>query len=382
MLARRAVAGAVLVALAAGPTAVCAGQFDYSLYGGIEHSNNVALSTDNPQSANILIPGATFTYLQQGSTFQANVAGTVEYHHYATSSFDDTTQTELAATGNWTVVPNRLDFTVADYAGVRPVDSLSSDAPDNQQQTNVLTLGPILKLRFGDAMRGQVELHYINSYASKVDDFNSSRGVLAGRLFRDLSPTDVVSLNVETQRVTFQNDAAGSNYSRDEGYLRYTSQLAHFDADVTVGYSRLDFDQGGTESKPLLRAAVGWQPTTRSSFGISGAYQFSDAAQDLSTPLSPFLLSTTLEPGQTSLGGTIKLPIFQLNSLPHGYRISNGTSVTAFGYFRFCLTPKSRRANGAKSHRHFALIGKHGFRRAACLQSTLRSQAKSYLIST
>ena len=201
-------------------------------------------------------------------------------------------------------MPNRLDFTVADYAGVRPVDSLSSDAPDNQQQTNVLTLGPVLKLRFGDAMRGQVELHYINSYASKVDDFNSSRGVLAGRLFRDLSPTDVVSLNVETQRVTFQNDAAGSNYSRDEGYVRYTSQLAHFDADLTLGYSRLDFDHGDTQSKPLLRAAVGWQPTTRSSFGISGAYQFSDAAQDLSTPLSPFLLSTTLEPGQTSLGGT------------------------------------------------------------------------------
>ena len=306
MLARRAVAGAVLVALAAGPTAVCAGQFDYSLYGGIEHSNNVALSTDNPQSANILIPGASFTYLQQGSTFQANVAGTVEYHHYATSDFDDTTQTELAATGNWTVIPSRLDFNVADYAGVRPVDSLASDAPDNQQQTNVLTLGPVLKLRIGDAMRGQVELHYINSYASKVDDFNSSRGVLAGRLFRDLSPTDVLSLNVETQRVTFQNDTAGSNYSRDEGFLRYTSQLAHFDADLTVGYSRLDFDHGGTESKPLLRAAVGWQPTTRSSFGISGAYQFSDAAQDLSTPLSPFVLSSTLDPGpgQASLGGT------------------------------------------------------------------------------
>ncbi|HEY4146818.1 outer membrane beta-barrel protein [Pinirhizobacter sp.] len=303
MLARRAVASAVVVALAAGPAAVRAGTFDYSLYGGIEHSNNIALSTDNPQSANVFIPGANFTYLQQGSTFQANVAGTLEYRHYASGGFDDQTQTQLAGTGNWTVLPDRLDFTVTDYAGIQPVDSLASDAPDNEQQTNVVTVGPTLKLRFGEATSGQVELRYINSYASKIDDFNSSRGVLAGRLFRDLSPTDQLSLNAETQRVTFSSDTAGSNYSRDEGFLRYTSKLAHFDADVMLGYSKLDFDRGGSDSKPLVRVALGWEPTTRSTFGISGAYQFADAAQDLSTPVSPAVISTTFEPGQTSLGG-------------------------------------------------------------------------------
>jgi hypothetical protein len=303
MRGRTAVASAIWVALAAGPAAVRAGTFDYSLYGGVEHSSNIALSSDNPQSANVFIPGANFTYVQQGSTFQANVAGALEYRHYASGDFDDQTQTQLAGTGNWTVVPNRLDFTVTDFAGVQPVDSLTSNAPDNQQQTNVLTLGPTLKLRFGDAMRGQVELHYINSYASKIDDFNSSRGVLAGRLFRDISPTDQVSLNVETQRVTFSSDTAGSNYSRDEGFLRYSSTLAHFDADVMLGYSKLDFDRGGSDSKPLVRVALGWEPTTRSTFGISGAYQFADAAQDLSTPLSPTVISNTFAPGETSLGG-------------------------------------------------------------------------------
>jgi len=306
MPALNTLARAVTLALAVAPGAVCAGQFDYSLYAGIEHSNNIALSTDNPVSANVLIPGLNFSYLQQGSTFQANVAGTLEYHDYLGSQFDNQTQTQLVGQANWTVLPQRLDFTVQDYAGVQPVDSLASNSPDNQQQTNVLTVGPTLHLRFGDAMTGQVELRYINSYASKIDDFNSSRGMAAGRLYRDLSPTDQLSFNVETQRVTFDNSAADSNYTRNEAFVRYTSKLVKFDADVLVGWSQLKFNSSPDASKPLARVTIGWEPTVRSGFSISGAYQYADAAQDLSQPVGAGALDTQnigVGTGGTGVGG-------------------------------------------------------------------------------
>jgi hypothetical protein len=299
MPASTSLARALLLVFAAAPGAVWASKFDYSLYVGIEHSDNITLSTTDPISQNVLIPGLNFTFLQQGSTFQANVLGTLEYRDYLGSRFDSQTQTQLAGQANWTILPQRLDLSVEDYAAVQPVDSLASNAPDNQQQTNVLSVGPTLHLQFGEAMRGQAELRYINSYASKVSEFNSSRGVAAFRLFRDISPTDQLSANVETQRVSFDNGAdAGPNYTRNEGFLRYTSKLAKFNADVLVGWSQLSFDHASSDSSPMARVTLGWQPTLRSSFSVSGSYEYADAAQDM-----------MLTPGQTSIsdlgGGTV-----------------------------------------------------------------------------
>lgn len=290
---RRLTQAIVLGLVCAVPAISQAGTLDYTLYGGLEHSNNITLSSDNPVSENVLTPGATFQFTQMGSTFQANVAGTFEYRKYLQNHFDSQTQTQIAGQGNWTVLPERLDFSVEDYAGVQPVDQLSSDSPDNQQQTNVVAVGPTLHMRFGDATRGQVELRYINSYASKVDDFNSNRGMAAFRLYRDLTPTDTLSGNLEYQDVNFDNQPDSADYKREEAYLRYTSQLAHFDADVMLGGTRINFKEGRDRDAPLLRVQVGWQPTVRNSFTVSGAYQYADAATDILTTPSVYGLGGT-----------------------------------------------------------------------------------------
>jgi len=288
MPASSRLARAIVIALSVSPAMTLAGTLDYSLYAGLEHSNNIALSSDNPMSDNVLTPGGTFRFTQMGSTFQANVAGTFEYRKYLKNNFDSQAQTQLAGQGNWTIAPDRLDFSIEDYAGVQPVDQLASDSPDNQQQTNVLVLGPTLRMRFGDAARGQFELRYINSYASRVDDFDSSRGMAAFRVYRDLNPTDQLSGNVEFQRVDWDHQPTDANYDRKEAFLRYTSTLAHFDADVMVGGTRLEFNDGRKTSAPLVRMQVGWQPTPRNAFTVSGVYQYADAAQDIITTPGAF----------------------------------------------------------------------------------------------
>lgn len=288
-------ARAIVIALATVPTVALAGTLNYTLYAGLEHSNNIALSTDNPVSENVLTPGGTFQFIQMGSTFQANVGGTFEYRKYLNNRFDSQAQTQLAGQANWTIAPDRLDFSVEDYAGVQPVDQLSSDSPDNQQQTNVIVLGPTLRMRFGEAARGQFELRYINSYASKVDDFDSSRGLAAFRVYRDLSPTDQLSANVEFQRIDFDNQPSDANYDRKEAFLRYTSTLARFDADLLVGGTRLEFNDGDSTSSPLVRLRIGWQPTLRNSLTIAGAYQYADAAQDIITAPGVYDTSTVAD---------------------------------------------------------------------------------------
>ncbi|MFZ0872598.1 MAG: outer membrane beta-barrel protein [Rhodanobacter sp.] len=305
---------AVALALAVASGTASAAQFDYSLFAGIEHSDNINLSGTDPVSQNVLSPGLNFTYSQQGSTIQANVAGTLEYFDYLGGAFNNQTFVQLSSQLNWTVLPQRLDFSVEDFAGVEPLSTLSSNAPDNQQQTNVLALGPILHFRLGDTLRGQAELHYINSYASKNKEFNSSRGEAALRVFKDLSPTDVLSANLEVQRVAFDdnssdfNPLAGTsddnliapinnpNYTRDEVFASYVRTLAHFNLNVALGWSQIDFNGAPTVSTPLERLTLGWQPTLRSSFSLTAAHEYSDAAQDM-----------MVQPGQIIAGAGAQL---------------------------------------------------------------------------
>jgi hypothetical protein len=293
MAVRTTLARSIAVALAAVSGSAWAGQFDYSLYTTIEHSDNTALTTTDPISTNVLEPGVNFSYSQQGSALQANVTGNVEYRDYSGNTFDNQTLAQIAGQMNWSVIPKRLDLTVQEYAGVEPVNSLAANAPDNQQQTNVIAIGPTLYFRVGDGMTGDAEVHYINSYASKVTEFNSSRGDAAFRLFRDLSPTDQLSGNVDVEHVDFNNSTAGSNYTDYNIYGRYTSRLAKIDIDASLGWSNIDFTQGGSQSSPLARLALGWRLSPRSTITVDGAYQYADAAQDM------------LQPTNISVGGEL-----------------------------------------------------------------------------
>jgi hypothetical protein len=286
---------AIALALAIAPHVASAAQLDYSLYTGIEHSNNINQASSNPLSQNVLIPGVNFTFLQEGSTVQANVAGDLEYRDYLGSRFSNQAQAQLAGQVNWTMMPERLDFTVQDFAGVQPVDRLASNSPDNQQQTNVFTIGPTLHFGMGSTLRGQAELRYIGSYAQKTKDFNSNRSQGAVRVFKELSATDVLSLNVESQHIDFTHGGNSPNYDRNQLFGRYTRKLVHFNVDVSVGWSQLDFDRADTSkvSSPLTKVTLDWLPTQRSVFTFTAVRQYSDAASDMTTQQPSQLIEGT-----------------------------------------------------------------------------------------
>lgn len=305
----RAIAPTVALAIAVVSGAASAAQFDYTVSTGIEHSDNINLSATDPISQNVLIPDFDFTLAQQGSTVQANVAGNLEYRNFLGNAFNDQLRAVLSGQANWTIAPQRLDLNVQDYAGVQPVDSLASNAPGNQQQTNVFSIGPILHFRLGDTLLGQAELHYIDSYAEKTKEFNSRRGQAAFRILKDLDPTDQLSANVETQHVDFYDGAGGPNYTRTDLFGRYVSKLAHLDVDASLGWSELNFDGAPTASDPLARLTLGWRATPRTSFSVIGAYQYSDAAEDLMTLPGQLINGSGggINPGNAVIGSQVYL---------------------------------------------------------------------------
>ncbi|WDS36912.1 outer membrane beta-barrel protein [Pseudoxanthomonas sp.] len=265
------------------PGTLLAGQLNYTLYGGVEHSDNIALTAQDPISESVLVPGMSFSYLQQGADLQANVAGNLEYRNYLSQRFSDQVQLQLAGQANWTILPARLDLEMRDYAGVQPIDRLASTGPDNLQQTNVFTFGPVFHFLLGGATRGQAAVHYISSYAEKTKDFNSHRTQESLGITRDMNATDRLSMTLQVQQVSLTELAATPDYDRRELLAGYVSELSHLQIDLGLGWSQLDFKQTGmpTASGPLQRLTMNYRPTERSTLSLSAAREYSDAAQDM-----------------------------------------------------------------------------------------------------
>lgn len=260
-----------------------AGDFDYDIYAGILHSNNITLVSQQPISQGALVPGTDFTWKQQGADLKANVTGSLEYRDYPGSDFKSQTATQLSGQALWTLSPQRLDFSVQDYAGLEPLDTLANDRPDNRQQTNVFMAGPILHFLLGEATHGQAELRYINSYASKTDNFNSNRGQAALRVIRDISPTSQFSLNVDAQKVDLYHDDLDSNYNRYEAFGHYVKKLPRLALDLEAGVSRVTYAQAGLSShtSPMFRASAMMVLNAENSMTLNSRRQYSDAVQDL-----------------------------------------------------------------------------------------------------
>ena len=271
------VAASILACL---PDTALAARVDYNLDLGMEWNDNVTLAPSDPIDQRYLRGGLGFLVTENNSTVQAHADGRVEYRDYEDDVFSDTVDGTLSGSLNWIAIPQRLYFLVEDNLSIQPVDALVPDAPGNRQQVNVFSAGPTVMFNWSPTLQGQAELRYVNSDAEVTDEFNSQRVALALRTIKEFTPTSRASLNVQAQRVDFDDDVVARDYNRYDLFGRYSRTLAKFELGTDLGYSQIDYRQGGTRSDPLFRFDATWNPNDRHQLGLRASSQFSDTAID------------------------------------------------------------------------------------------------------
>jgi hypothetical protein len=274
-------------------------RLDYTLGLGVVHSDNITLTALDPVTETVLIPQLDFSVAEAGSSVRANITGVLEYRNYLDGTFGSEFRGTLNGVVDWTLVPERLNWTFADNAGLYPISLRAPDVPGNLQQTNVFTTGPTLRFRLSPTMQGQTEVRFIDSYAEETGAFDSTRLGVAQRVLHDIDATRRLSANLEAQDIDFDDDLLASDYRRYSAYAGYEQTLARFDIGASLGYSRLEFDGGGDVSGPLARASLDWRANARNTFGLGFAWQYSDAVANLAEGGSAFDLGL----GGVGVGG-------------------------------------------------------------------------------
>lgn len=255
---------------------------DYTVGATLEHSDNINYSENDPISQNVLTPRLSFIVNQKGSALDASAAGTLEYRDYLGGAFGNEFRILASGLANWHISPGRFDWVFEDNISRQPIDVLRSDAPNNQQQTNVFSTGPTLRAKFTDVLRGQFDLRYTNSYADTSKDFNSNRLGALGSLLYQLDPSNTLSGSATASRVRYiESISEPFDYDREDVYVGYQRITRTLTLEASAGYSWLDLRQGDTQSGSLLRGTARWTPTKQTNVGVTVARQYSDAAQDL-----------------------------------------------------------------------------------------------------
>ena len=298
--------------------------FDYTLQGSLEHSDDINESAIDPISEWVLIPRMTFTVDEKGADVQATAVGDIEYRDYLGGDFDNELRGQLSSVVNWVISPQRLSFDFEDYAAVAPVNILATNAPNNLQQTNVFTLGPTFNVRLDPTLNLQADLRFTNSLASQTEDFDSNRGLAALRAIKLIDPVTQLSANVTYEDVHFTDPVFGDpDYRRGELFARYQKKLTSLDLDVSVGYSRLNFSSEPDQSGLLARGSLTYHLDTENSFGLGFARQFADASQDMAIDPAAMLgsgLNTGIVVGTTAITSQVFLE-HQINA---NYVFQNG----------------------------------------------------------
>jgi hypothetical protein len=259
----------------------CAFQLDYSVEAAWEYTDNVNESALDPIAQSILIPRVNFDLREDGADIQARAIGQIEGRDYLGGAFDKEVREQLAGIATWTILPQRLSFDFEDYAAVQPVNLFATNAPGNQQQTNVATLGPTLQFRLPGALNAEADLRFTNSAASKTAEFDSDRVLGALRATRSLSPLSALSANIVYQRVHFTDPSGGPDYNRADTFVRYRHNSSDIDFDLSIGNSRLNYADASDQSALLAHGEVTWRASPHNTLAVGFARQISDAAQDM-----------------------------------------------------------------------------------------------------
>ncbi len=275
---RRILCAALAAAL---PFGAQAARLDYDVSMRYMHSDNIVLQAANEISEDILSPQVRFDLTHDSSVLTTRLRGNVQYLDYMDDVYQDDTRGEFTGELEWTLLPERLTFYARDSLSEQSVDSLAAFTPGNQQKINVFEAGPTLMARFGETMRGVLDLRYTNSWAEETETFNSDRYSAAARLLRPLSTTDTLVFNLEAGQTEYDTISEFYNYKRYDAYVTYLSELSKLNLDVSAGYSRLKPEGADGTSSALFRGYAGWQVAPRSQLSARASYQFGDASQDL-----------------------------------------------------------------------------------------------------
>jgi hypothetical protein len=282
-----------------------AGQSDYGAGLSLAHDTDVALGTEpepRPDWTETVFMG--LGYADSTSSLSTRVAAQVERRKFVRGTYKDDTAYFVNGSSVWTILPQRLTWTVEDVAADALVALTAPDIPVNRVQSNSLSTGPELTLRVTPTDTSVIGGKYGRFDIDGPGDNQRRMGYV--RWLHQVSSLTKVSLNYEVTRVTMDPPAQFPDFLERDEFLRY---------EMTTLFTHLVFEGGVTRirrygeedtSGRLVRATTTFALTSTAALRVVFADQISDTANDL---LRGVLTANTITPPTAPFEAAASAPL-------------------------------------------------------------------------
>lgn len=288
-LARRLLV--VGLAICAACTQALAVELETMLSTGVGYSDNIGRDQVTTIDEIFARAGMTVDVVEDSPTLILDIRSALTYQWYD-ETFDSEFVGGVDAYGSYTLIPERLVWTVEEDYGQVLSDVFLPSRPDNREDANYFSTGPEIDIPLGIRTSIGLDLEY-SSVRFEDQPFDNDRRRALVSLSREVREGSFLSLNVLGERTEFDDAFAANNFDRYETYIRLDGERGRNIFSADVGYTEIDVQEGSSDGL-LARFSVARQVSPLATLTISGGSRYSDQGN-----IFRFLQGLSRAPGQT-----------------------------------------------------------------------------------
>lgn len=251
---------------------------EYQLEAGGAHTNNINRGPTDGADENVGILGGALDWTYDSNRVEGAVDATLEHRIYTEDSNDDETLLSLNGAFEFELIERLLSWQVEDTFGQVLQDVFAPDNPQNREDVNVFTTGPIATM----ALNSNNQLQFVGTYRDvNYEESPQNNDSLSGTLAyqRLISASRTLALNLSSQAVDYDR-AIDPDFDRHAATVSFSSETSRSSLELELGTNRVSFGSNRDEvDGSLFRLAFSRDISARLNLSVSADKELSDSGQ-------------------------------------------------------------------------------------------------------
>jgi len=216
---------------------------------GIEFTDNAQLTadedSDNRVSDAVVVGYVGLGLVEKKGSIQYDVKASLSKQTYLEDSFSDQDYFRLGASADWEMIRNRLNWFVKDDFSQRPIQELTSNTPDNLQDSNTFTFGARIHFPISNIQSFTLVPQFNQNYFEKQATDNRQLSLAATWNYQAFRLTNVgLNFSIRNVDYTEENNLGQSRTDTDfiTAAILFNTQFRRSNFIVDVGVTNVNRD--------------------------------------------------------------------------------------------------------------------------------------------
>ena len=222
---------------------------------GAEYTDNAKLTpdsdSDNRVSDTVVVGYVGLGFVEKEGEIQYDVNAALSKQTYLNDSFSDQEYFNLNASANWEMLKDRLSWFVSDRYSQRLIQELTSNTPDNLQDSNIFTFGANINFHISSIQNLSLVPQFSQHYFEEQTTDNQQLSLAASWNYQAFRLTSM-GLNFSARNVDYTEEDALGPSRADTDFLTasilFNTQFRRSNFIVDIGTTKVKRDTGLNDS--------------------------------------------------------------------------------------------------------------------------------------